>query len=174
MHVMQPPVAGRPKPSKMYRWLVLIFVSLAMFGNYYFYDALSPVADLLVKQLHSTDVNIGLLQAAYSFPNILTVVVGGVIIDRIGLRRSTLIYGVLCFVGAIITVLTSNLWIMATGRLVFGMGAESLIVAITTALAQWFKGKELSFAFGVNLTVCRLGSYAALHSPSWAKAAYVK
>ena len=28
---------------------VLIFVSLAMFGNYYVYDALSPVADLLVK-----------------------------------------------------------------------------------------------------------------------------
>ena len=167
------PVADRPQPSKMYRWLVLIFVSLAMFGNYYFYDALSPIADLLVKQLHFTDANIGLLQAAYSFPNIFTVVIGGVIIDRIGLRRSTLIFGVLCFLGSIITVLTNNLWIMAAGRLVFGMGAESLIVAITTALAAWFKGKELSFAFGVNLTVCRIGSFAALNSPSWAKAAYV-
>jgi MFS family permease len=170
---MQSPVAGRPQPSKMYRWLVLIFVSLAMFGNYYFYDALSPIADLLVKQLHFTDSNIGLLQAAYSFPNIFTVVIGGVIIDRIGLRRSTLIYGVLCFLGAIITVLTSHLWIMAAGRLIFGMGAESLIVAVTTALAKWFKGKELSFAFGMNLTFARLGSFAALNSPTWAKAAYV-
>jgi MFS family permease len=173
MSATQSLVADRPQPSKMYRWLVLIFVSLAMFGNYYFYDALSPIADLLVKQLHFTDANIGLLQAAYSFPNIFTVVIGGVIIDRIGIRRSTLIYGVLCFAGAIITVLTSNLWIMAAGRLVFGMGAESLIVAVTTALAKWFKGKELSFAFGVNLTVCRIGSFAALNSPSWAKAAYV-
>ena len=173
MSVSQTLVDTRPQPSKSYRWLVLIFVSLAMFGNYYFYDALSPVADLLVKQLHFTDANIGLLQAAYSFPNIFTVVLGGIIIDRIGVRRATLIYGVLCFVGSVITVLTSNLWIMAAGRLVFGMGAESLIVAITTALAQWFKGKELSFAFGVNLTVCRIGSFAALNSPSWAKAAYV-
>lgn len=173
MSVSQTLVDTRPQPSKMYRWLVLLFVSLAMFGNYYVYDALSPVADLLVKQLHFTDGNIGLLQAAYSFPNIFTVVLGGIIIDRIGVRRATLIYGVLCFVGSVITVLTSNLWIMAAGRLVFGMGAESLIVAITTALAQWFKGKELSFAFGVNLTVCRIGSFAALNSPSWAKAAYV-
>jgi len=173
MSLMQSPVAGRPQPSKMYRWLVLIFVSLAMFGNYYFYDALSPIADLLVKQLHFTDATIGLLQAAYSFPNIFTVVIGGIIIDRIGLRRSTLIYGVLCFLGAVITVITSNLWIMAAGRLIFGMGAESLVVAITTALAAWFKGKELSFAFGINLTVCRIGSFAALNSPSWAKAAYV-
>ena len=173
MSVSQTLVDTRPQPSKSYRWLVLIFVSVAMFGNYYFYDALSPVADLLVKQLHFTDANIGLLQAAYSFPNIFTVVLGGIIIDRIGVRRATLIYGVLCFIGSVITVLTANLWIMAAGRLVFGMGAESLIVAITTALAQWFKGKELSFAFGVNLTVCRIGSFAALNSPSWAKAAYV-
>ena len=34
---------------------------------------------------------------------------------------------------------------MATGRLIFGLGAESLIVAVTTAVAKWFRGKELSF-----------------------------
>ncbi len=102
MSVMETALPVRPQPSKMYRWLVLIFVSLAMFGNYYFYDALSPVADLLVKQLHFTDSNIGLLQGIYSFPNIFTVVIGGIIIDRIGLRRATLIFGVLCFIGAVI------------------------------------------------------------------------
>ena len=29
------------------RWLVLAFVSLAMFGNYYAFDALNPVGPLL-------------------------------------------------------------------------------------------------------------------------------
>ena len=61
---------------------------------------------------------------------------------------------------------------MAAGRLVFGLGAESLIVAVTTAIAKWFKGKELSFAFGINLTIARLGSFAALNSPSWASKAF--
>jgi len=46
------------------------------------------------------------------------------------------------------------------------------IVAVTTAIAKWFKGKELSFAFGINLTIARLGSFAALNSPSWASWAY--
>ncbi len=173
MSVAQTLVDTRPQPGKMYRWLVLIFVSLAMFGNYYFYDMLSPVADLLTKQLHFTDANIGLLQGAYSFPNIFTVVIGGIIIDRIGVRRATLIYGVLCFIGAVINALTGNLWVMALGRLIFGMGAESLIVAVTTALAMWFKGKELSFAFGLNLTFARIGSFLALNSPTWAKPAFV-
>lgn len=166
-------IGARPQPSKMYRWNVLVWVSLAMFGNYYVYDALSPVADLLVKQLGFTDSNIGLLQGIYSIPNIFTVVIGGLIIDRVGVKKATMLFGVLCFLGAVITVLSPQLWVMATGRLVFGMGAESLIVSVTTLLAKWFKGKELSFAFGVNLTIARLGSFAALNSPTWARGAYV-
>ena len=166
------PEATRSQPSPLYRWMVLIFVSLAMFGNYYVYDALSPLADVLKQQLGFSDRNIGLLQAIYSFPNIFTVVIGGVIIDRLGLRRSLMIFGVLCLIGPGITAASGHLWLMATGRLIFGMGAESLIVAVTAALARWFRGKELSFAFGINLTICRLGSFAALNSPTWARSAF--
>src|SRR5579862_3279494 len=163
---------ARPEPSRFYRWTVLIFLSLAMFGNYYVYDALSPLADVLKQQLGFSDSNIGFLQAIYSFPNIFTVVIGGLIIDRLGLRKSLMIFGVLCLIGPAITAITGKLWLMATGRLIFGMGAESLNVAVTAALARWFKGKELSFAFGLNLTICRLGSFAALNSPTWARWAY--
>src|SRR6202041_1054074 len=147
----------RPEPSALYRWLVLIFVSLAMFGSYYVYDALSPLADVLKQQLGFTDLDIGFLQAIYSFPNIFTVVIGGFIIDRLGLRKSLMIFGVLCVLGPAITASSGHLPVMAAGRLIFGMGAESLNVAVVAALARWFKGKELSFAFGVNLTIGRLG-----------------
>ncbi|MGA2645118.1 MAG: MFS transporter [Candidatus Sulfotelmatobacter sp.] len=162
----------RPEPSPLFRWLVLIFVSLAMFGSYYAYDALSPLADVLKQQLGFSDLDIGFLQAIYSFPNIFTVLIGGFIIDRIGLRKSLMIFGMLCFIGPAITVATGHLPLMATGRLIFGMGAESLNVAVTAALARWFRGKELSFAFGLNLTASRLGTFAALNSPTWARAAY--
>ena len=160
------------EPTRLYRWMVLVFVSLAMFGSYYAYDALSPLADVLKVQLGFSDENIGFLQAIYSFPNIFTVVIGGFLIDRLGLRKALMIFGILCLVGPAITAASGSLWVMSTGRLVFGMGAESLNVAVTAALARWFKGKELSFAFGLNLTICRLGSFAALNSPTWARAAY--
>ena len=167
-----PTVDTRPEPTRMFRWLVLLSVSLAMFGNYYVYDCISPLADVLKAQLGFSDANIGLLQAIYSVPNIVMVLIGGIIIDRIGTKRSTLIFAVICLVGAVVTVTSGRLATMAAGRLIFGLGAESMIVAVTTALARWFKGKELSFAFGVNLTVARLGSFAALNSPSWAGPAY--
>jgi MFS family permease len=162
----------RPEPSPLYRWLVLLFVSLAMFGSYYAYDALSPLADVLKQQLGFTDENLGFLQFMYSFPNIFTVVIGGMIIDRLGLRKALMIFAVLSFLGPAITAASGHLPTMATGRLIFGMGAESLNVAVTTALARWFRGKELSFALGLNLTASRLGTFAALNSPTWARAAY--
>jgi MFS family permease len=166
------PENSRPAPSGLYRWMVLIFISLAMFGNYYVYDCIAPIADLLSKQLGFSDSNIGLLQAIYSFPNILMVLVGGYVVDRIGTRKSIFIFGTLCLIGAGVTALSPRLAVMATGRLIFGLGAESLIVAVTTAIAKWFRGKELSFAFGINLTVSRLGSLLAQNSPTWARSAY--
>jgi MFS family permease len=172
MSVVQSALESRPEPTKFYRWLVLIFLSLAMFGNYYCYDALEPLAKLLQDQLHFSAQNIGMLQAAYSFPNIFTVVLGGILIDRIGTRRALLIFGVLCLIGAFITAFGAKFPMMVAGRFVFGMGAESLIVAITTGVAKWFKGKELSFALGINLMIARGGTWLAQNSPTWAKGAY--
>ena len=163
----------KPEPSAFYRWAILIFISLAMFGNYYIYDSISPLADVLSKQLHFSDSNLGMLMGIYSVPNIFLVLIGGIIIDKIGTRISSLIFAVLCMLGAGITAFSGgDLVVMAIGRLVFGLGAESLIVAITTVLGRWFKGKQLSFAFGVNLTIARLGSFTAFNSPTWAKSLY--
>jgi len=164
--------AVRPAPSTAYRWAVLVVVSLTMFGNYYVYDCISPIADLLSKQLGFSDANIGLLQAIYSIPNVFMVLIGGYVVDRIGTRKGIFIFGMLCLLGSILTVLSGRLAMMAVGRLVFGLGAESLIVAVTTAIAKWFRGKELSFAFGLNLTIARLGTWLAQNSPTWARSAY--
>ena len=168
---MSEPVAA-PQPSPRYRWAVLVMISLAMFGNYYIYDSISPLADVLKAQLGFSDANIGLLNAIYSIPNVIMVLIGGLIIDRIGTRKSTFLFAMLCLVGSVVTVMSGHVATMAAGRLVFGLGAESLIVAVTTAIAKWFRGKELSFAFGVNLTIARLGSFAALNSPTWAQQLY--
>jgi MFS family permease len=163
---------ARPAPSRLYRWMVLVVISLAMFGNYYVYDCIAPIADLLAKQLGFSDSNIGLLQAIYSIPNVVMVLIGGYIVDRIGTRKALFIFGTICLMGAIVTALSGMLPVMAAGRLIFGLGAESLIVAVTTAVAKWFRGKELSFAFGINLMIARLGTWLAQNSPSWAKSAY--
>ena len=165
-------LTAKPQPSPLYRWTVLIFISLAMFGNYYVYDSIAPIADILKEQLNFSDKNIGSLYSVYSIAAVFILLIGGVFIDRFGTKKSTMLFGSICTIAAIVTAISPNINVMLTGRVLLGLGAEPLIVAITTALAKWFKGKELSFAFGINLTIARLGSVAADNSPNFAKSLY--
>ncbi len=164
--------APRPQPSRFYRWMVLIFVSFSMFGNYYIYDSINPLERIFIEELHFSATVFGWLNASYSVAAVLTLLIGGIIIDRIGTKKSITIFAVLCLMGAILTAVKGQAATMIAGRAVLGLGAESLIVAVTTALAKWFRGKELSFAFGVNLTIARLASVAADNSPTWANSVF--
>ena len=78
--------APAPPPTAAWRWAALIAISVAMFGNYYVYDSVAPVADLLERQLGFTDTQLGTLNAIYSLPNIIMVLIGGIIVDRYGAR----------------------------------------------------------------------------------------
>jgi len=164
--------AVRPEPSRMYRWIVLVVISIVMGGDYYIYDSINPLERIFIEHLGYSGTRFGWLNSSYSVAAVLTLLIGGIIIDRIGTKKALLIFAVLCFLGALLTAARGNFATMVTGRAVLGLGAESLIVAVSTALAKWFKGKELSFAFGVNLTIARLASVAADNSPSWAKSAF--
>jgi MFS family permease len=167
-----PDVVERPQPTRLYRWIVLVFVSVAMGGNYYIYDSINPLERIFIDQLGFSGARFGWLNSSYSLAAVLTLLIGGIIIDRIGTKKSITMFGILCLLGAILTAAKGNFWVMVAGRTVLGLGAESMIVAVTTALAKWFKGKELSFAFGINLTIARLASVAADNSPTWANNAF--
>jgi len=169
---MHPATAPMNPPPAFWRWAVLVAISVAMFGNYYVYDSIAPVADLLQKLLGYSDTQIGTLNAIYSLPNIVVVLIGGVIVDRFGTRLSTLMFAIICSIGAVVTALSPSFPVMAAGRLIFGLGAESMIVAITVAIGQWFVGRQLGFAFGVNLSIARAGSYSADYSTTWFKPLY--
>ena len=163
---------ARPEPSRLYRWMVLIFISLAMGGNYYIYDSINPLERIFIDKLGFTATQFAWLNSSYSVAAVITLLVGGIIIDRIGTKKALFLFAVLCLLGAAITAAQGNPATMIAGRTVLGLGAESMIVAVTTALAKWFKGKELSFAFGINLTIARLASVAADNSPTWAYRAF--
>jgi MFS family permease len=166
------PEQARPEPSPLYRWTVLLFVSVAMGGNYYIYDSINPLERIFIDKLGFSATEFGWLNSSYSVAAVLTLLIGGIIIDRIGTKKAITFFAGLCLLGAALTAARGRPGVMIAGRTVLGLGAESMIVAVTTVLAKWFKGKELSFAFGINLTIARLASVAADNSPTWANKAF--
>jgi MFS family permease len=166
------PSTGRPRPSVAAQSLFFVAAALVMLGNYYVYDAVGPVAELLARQLHYSDTQIGTLNAIYSLPNIFLVVIGGVLVDRYSARVMVIATTAICLVGAVLTAVGVAFPVMAAGRLLFGIGSETLAVAVLVALAQWFTGRYFALQFALNISLARLGSYLADRSPSFASHLY--
>ncbi|MDO5609166.1 MAG: MFS transporter [Pseudomonadota bacterium] len=161
-----------PRPSPGQRWLALILVSLAMFGNYYIYDSLGPVQRSMMEVLGFDDAQFGMFFTAYSVAAVLVLLFGGYLIDRFGTRNTIVVFALICLVAAAMTAFSGNYYTILSGRFLLGLGAEPLIVAATTVLAKWFKGRELSLAFGLNLSIARLGSMSTDLSTGFAAPLY--
>ena len=150
-----------------WRWLILLIVSLVMFGSYYIYDSLSPINDYIQQSMNIDSAKFGLLFSFYALPNLLfLLVVAGFLLDRLGIRKAGTVYVFLILVGSLITSLGAekSFTAMLIGRMVFGFGSEATILVINKVIARWFKGRELGFAYGLNITVMRLGTILALNT----------
>ena len=173
--------------SPIVRWSVLILVSITMFANYYFYDLLSPLKSIVQEKLLWSSSDYGFFMSTYSISNVflLMAVIGGVILDSLGIRITGFLFTVLMVIGAALTAYgasdfylaggpgyglmssflpsySPSLKMMSAGFFLFGLGAETSIVVFTKAIVKWFSGKELALALGMNLAFGRLGQAAAM------------
>ena len=143
--------ADPPPPSASYRWLVLVFVSLAMFGNYYVVRrAESRRAAARVAARASRRRRSGCSTRAYNVAALLVLLAGGVIIDRSGTRSARS-----CFrrrrasSGAVVIACGADaISAMAAGRFVLGIGAEPLIVAATDVARAVVQGQGAELRVG--------------------------
>jgi MFS family permease len=150
---------GAFHPSKaIFRFTLLLFISLLTFGSYFAYDSIGAIENILIQALHLQPGMIGSLYSAYSLAAIAIVFLGGVLTDKLGTRRASLLFSSLVVLGALIVAFSRSGAMLFAGRLVFGAGSESLVVTQMAFMTKWFKGKELALAFGISLTVSRLGT----------------
>lgn len=161
------------KDSALIRWTVLIIISFLFFATYWFQDVFSPLAGLMESQLGIKPDQFGVVVSATTWANCLgMILVGGFILDRWGIRISGLLFGLLVTLGGALTTLGASdvlvtdpahkLWLMAAGRIVFGIGLEITCVIVSRTVVKWFKGKEMALAMAINVGFGRLGSFFAV------------
>lgn len=144
--------------KKLYRFVILFFASMVTYGSYFAYDSIGALQPLLEENLGISATQNGMLYSFYSWPNLIFLIFAGFLIDRIGTKKASMLFSGMIVIGTVIVAAAPSFGYMLVGRVVFGLGSEALIVAQNAIIARWFKGKELALAFGITLTLCRLGT----------------
>lgn len=146
---------------------MLALAAFTIMGSYYTYDSIAPVAGLLRDERGFSQSQIGMLNAVFNLPNIALALIGGILIDRIGAAKAILIATIICTIGASLTAVGEPFGLMLFGRLLFGLGNETLYIALLVGIAQWFHLGGGALAIALFFSMARVGSYSADKSTSW-------
>ena len=157
----------RDKPAL--RWLVLVLISGLMFATYWFQDFYGGLKGMMETTMGFTSEEFGRLIGLTTIANMFgMIIIGGIVLDKWGIRIAGLVFGGLAVLGAGISAAatsgvfgdshSSTLTWMIIGRIMFGSGLEIVCVVVTRTVVKWFMGYELALAMAINVGFGRLGS----------------
>ncbi|MCQ2302059.1 MAG: MFS transporter [Bacteroidales bacterium] len=97
------------RDNATFRWIALLLLALAMFCSYIFMDILSPIKDLMMLPIEEggrgwDSTAFGTMQGAETFLNVFVffLIFAGIILDKMGVRFTAVLSGVVMLVGALI------------------------------------------------------------------------
>ena len=170
-------LSSSPSPSNFIYLVVLISMCFISINNYFCYHAPSAIAYGYESYYGINTKQFGTLFTIYSAPNIILVFFSGQFIDRVGLRKSSLIFNSFILISVILAAFTpssthdaeaSNLTVyilLLLSRLLLGLGGESICACVSTMISRWFSStNHLNTAMALNQSSVQLfGSAAAFY-----------
>lgn len=176
--------------SAAMRWTALVIVSVTMMFGYFFTDVMSPLEPLLTEAITESGLGLGwssdeygFFSGSYGFFNVFLLMLffGGIILDKFGIRFTGIMSTVLMFGGACIKwyavsrgfegqivlplgmgTYSTQVIIACLGFAIYGVGCEIAGVTVSKVIVKWFTGHELALAMGLQVSLARLGTAAAL------------
>lgn len=115
---------------------------MIMLGDAYCFDNPMALQSEIKRDFGITNIEFNLLYTVYSLPNIILPFFGGILIDKMGARTAIMIFSTTILVGQAICIVGAyylKFWVMIVGRVIFGMGSESLNASQNSIMAQWFR-----------------------------------
>jgi predicted MFS family arabinose efflux permease len=150
------PIGVRAVLSVPDRWLMLSVLFVARTAIAYQFQTIASVGPLLVDSLAIDFAWLGTLIGLHMLPGVVFALPGGVLGQRFGAKRVVLIGLMLMAVGGLLTA-TDSFLVVASGRLISGLGAVLLNVLMTKMVMDWFAGHEIVPAMAMFVTSWPLG-----------------
>ena len=127
------------------------------------FQSMPPVLRLIISEFHLGHAEAGLLMSLFALPAIFIAIPGGIISDRVGMKRVGVASAILMVTGTLIAANSASFPVLAAGRLISGVGAVTLAIVMPQLLSSWFAGKELGLAMGMFNTSMPLGTIVSFN-----------
>lgn len=152
------------------RWIILLVLFLARTAMAYQFQTVGALGPILVDALKIDFAWVGTLIGLYMLPGAIFALPGGLLGQRYGAKNLVLIGLSLMVAGGSLTA-TDSFPIVASGRLISGVGAVLINVVMTKMVTDWFASREIVIAMSVFITSWPLGLAMGLFSfPAFAAA----
>lgn len=128
------------------------------------FQSIPPILRLIISELKITHAQAGLLMSLFALPGIFLAIPSGMILERFGVKKLSVISLILMIIGTSLIGLSDSFLIIALGRTVSGIGAITLAVILPQVLSRWFMRKELGLGMGVYNTAVPLGTIISFNA----------
>jgi ACS family hexuronate transporter-like MFS transporter len=157
----------RPAAIPHLRWYIAVLLCLASELNYLDRQTLSVLAQTIQRELSISDVEYSYITSSFLISYTIMYAVSGRVIDRIGTRRSFMVFVSAWSLANMLHGLANSARQLAGARFLLGAAEPANFPAGVRAVSEWFPVKERALAIGIFNAGTALGSVVAVPTVSF-------
>lgn len=157
----------KKKPLGKVRWWIAWTLFFSTVTNYVSRQTFSILSPLIAHQYHFSHTDIAQILGAFQVSYAFTWLVGGIVLDAIGVRIGLAVAAILWSVVNILTGFASSVFSFAAFRFMLGIGEGFNWPAASKTVAEWFPSEERSLAVAIFDSGSSVGGALAALAIPW-------
>jgi len=143
------------------RWLLFAVLATVFLSVNVLRLSTAVIAEPLMAAFDTTGAQLGTLHAAFFYVYAVMQIPTGILVDRVGPRRTAAVGALVMNVGAIWFALAGSYAGALGARLLIGLGGSVIFVSMLRFCAGWFRAEEFATMSGICFAVGGVGGILA-------------
>lgn len=164
-------MVSRNRSASILVWLAWAPAVLFVLYQFLLQTSTSVMVPQLMCDLQVSLPQVGILSAAFFYPYVILQIPAGLLVDRIGPRRTLMISLLICMIAAGLFSLSHSNTLALLSRMLMGIASAPAVVCAMCLAAKWFPARQFGLLAGIveslGMVGGALGQYLLSHVVEW-------
>lgn len=131
------------------------------FVGYFHRVSITVIVEDLMKEFSASATSLGILSSFYFYPYALMQIPAGLLIDKLGSKKTLTMFCLVTSIGTLIFSLSPSLPYATLGRLIIGLGVSVAFLGTAKLIASWFNARSFASLIGIVVAMGNVGAFLA-------------